>query len=494
MSFKHNFGIFKVKLQWLLDSADLISRSEHAGRLKMRLLTVNTEFLKFEEAFQHIIELADPDVTAQAEILTACRLEYTRGLEAFDRLMEANLQAKDDMDRSDCRSDAGRSESDGLLSRLPTLQLPSFAGAMDEWVGFINLFDSLVDARSDLSGAQKLAYLMSCLSGEARGLVQHLRISDEGYQISRELLIKRYQNTRRLADVHVDQILSLPSVSPKLLGLRAQFLNPVIMAVNSLERLGFPIKEWSFLLLHICLAKLPINLKTRFEQKCGSEAETIPTFSEFLEFLEAECRLLESAGTVSVHRVQEPVAGPSRTRRGSPQLAALTLIQPCGFCGERDHQGLPNCSEFKAMTPYARKDYVEKNRYCFFCLGQHGYKYCNRVPNCASCGSKKHHPLLCFNRSGAHHGQPNQRRLVERSPSRTGGGHIGSGTSQSHRGSPSRSGRKVSPPRTQPRSPHGAQQQRGNDQGERPARDGCDHRCQGAKDTARRHDQQYTTQ
>lgn len=448
MSVRFHWSQFRVKLQWLLDSADLIDRPELSMRLSVRLLTVNSEFTAFETSYQRILELADETITADREIVVAARADYTRALEAFDKLMTIKLQQSPPTSASTSENiKSDRMELDALLSHLPGLRLPSFDGDMDQWVGFNNLFDSLVDKRSDLSPAQKLAYLMSCLSGEPRGLVQHIRISDEGYSIARNLLMKRYQNTRRLADVQVDQILKLPVISIRLNGLRTQFLNPLIMAVNQLERLGFPVEEWSFLLLHICLSKLPTTLKSRFEQKFGCETDIIPKYSELVEFLETECRLLECASSESTHGLyNEYNARQTKPSRKAGHYAAVEVSPPCACCGETKHYVLNHCSQFKAMTPFARKDLVNLKRLCFFCLGPHSYRVCSRIPHC-HCGSNKHHPMLCFNRSGTQQRRNINRNSTERSPPRMGGG--GRYYNRTVRKSP-----RNSPTRTSPSSPH----------------------------------------
>lgn len=244
MSIKTYWSQFRVKFQWLLDSADLLDRPDLSSRLSVRLLTVNNEFMALENSYQRILEVVDESIPVERDIVTVARADYVRALEAYDRLMAIKLEESPSTSSS-TRTTPDRTDLDALLSRLPALRLPSFGGEMDQWVGFSNLFDSLVDRRTDLSPGQKLAYLMSCLSGEPRGLVQHLKITDENYSIARDLLLKRYQNTRRLGDVHLDQIMKLPTVSGKLSGLRSQFLNPLIMAVNQLDRLGFPTANWS---------------------------------------------------------------------------------------------------------------------------------------------------------------------------------------------------------------------------------------------------------
>lgn len=419
MALKASFSVFKVKLQWLIDSADLLDRPEHVHRVAVRLLTANSELLSLEDSYQRIIELADPEKPLENQILEAARKEYVRALEAFDKLMieklKQNASATGAEESAEPKSEGNRYDSDALVSRLPTLQLPIFAGDMDQWVGFNNLFDSLVDSRMDLSPSQKLAYLMSCISGEARGLIQHIKISDAGYKTARDLLMRRYQNTRHLADVHVAQIMNLPNVPANLIGLRSQFLNPMIMATNSLERLGFPVADWSFLLLHIALTKLPASIKTRFEQKYGTETDVIPTFSELVEFLETECRMLECAKRE--HNVNNNIREDARAPPRRPQQHyAAAQVTCCPHCGDPSHSVLYRCSRFKALTPFARKDFVSRNRLCYFCLGSHEYRDCHQTPMCDGCGSRKHHRLLCFNRVGTE--QPRVTGNDRRSPPR----------------------------------------------------------------------------
>ncbi|GBP40055.1 hypothetical protein EVAR_19184_1 [Eumeta japonica] len=59
-------------------------------------------------------------------------------------------------------------------------------------------------------------------------------------------------------------------------------------------RLGLPVGERSYLLFHITTAKLPTELKTRFEQRYGSDPRMLPTFDQLMKFLEEKCRLFDN--------------------------------------------------------------------------------------------------------------------------------------------------------------------------------------------------------
>lgn len=70
----------------------------------------------------------------------------------------------------------------GLLissTRLPKIDLPKFDGSYNEWFPFHDTFCSLIHENDDISRIQKFHYLKSCLSGEAKNILQLPEISGE---------------------------------------------------------------------------------------------------------------------------------------------------------------------------------------------------------------------------------------------------------------------------------------------------------------------------
>lgn len=291
----------------------------------------------------------------------------------------------------------------GLVSRLPTLELPHFDGRLDHWLGFINLFESLVDARSDLRPAQKLAYLLSVLEGEARALVQHLPVTDAAYPTAVELLSRRYQNKRCLADVHIGQILGLPAVA-SMSALRTDLLNPLVSATNALRRLQLPVDHWSYLLVHIVLQLLPADLRSRFEQRYGGDSAThLPAFDDLIKFLEDECRFLDNTRGATGSR--PPPSRPrdqGRTRargpvdgRPPPRFAGTRSPPDCDFCKATGH-GMASCPAFLDLHVSARRRIANARRLCFSCLGAHFHRDCPKPRPCRVCEGA-HLEILCAN-------------------------------------------------------------------------------------------------
>ena len=79
-------------------------------------------------------------------------------------------------------------------ARLPRMELPKFSGNIQDWPAFDAMFNSLVNSDADLTDTDKLFYLLSCIQGEAKQLVGHIRTTDEGYAVARDILQRRYDN------------------------------------------------------------------------------------------------------------------------------------------------------------------------------------------------------------------------------------------------------------------------------------------------------------
>lgn len=148
-----------------------------------------------------------------------------------------------------------------------------------------------------------MAYLLSALDGEARALFQNLRVEDSQYDTAWELLNGRYQNLRLLTDAHAAQLLSITKISIHA-QLRRELLTAVSVALNALRTLDLPVDQWSFLLVHILLDKIPSDVRARFERETAQgEQDTLPTLSDLLKFLEFEARAAENSRNESAQQV-----------------------------------------------------------------------------------------------------------------------------------------------------------------------------------------------
>lgn len=445
---KSSVAVIRSHLRWFVEAAGLVDRPDRQDALLHRFEklpeyfeTVSDSYLRYMEAVEEVsLELYPQASRDRVES------DFSQVHELSDQIIQRSREILRVREGSTTPPEAKHTPS-AILGRLPSLELPRFEGRLENWVGFQNLFHSLVDARQDLSPSQRLAYLLSALEGEARGIVQHLPITDDNYKIALDLLQSRYQNLRRLADTHVGQILGLRAVT-RLSSLRSDLLNPLLVAYNALRSLSLPVEQWSFLLLHIVLSKLPTDLKARFEQKYGGDSATyLPPFDDLIKFLQDECRMMDNSGVV-VEAAQPPPRRAKETahawkatpqRSAPPRFAATQSTVVCAYCREDHH--IINCRSFSALHVASRRRIADKRRLCFSCLGGHFQRDCDRPKPCAHCRGD-HLALLCANAN---------RQVVQSEPSM--GRQVESGNRDrappvDFREAPRKLGRRSPPPST----------------------------------------------
>ncbi|XP_076035358.1 uncharacterized protein LOC143021636 [Oratosquilla oratoria] len=133
------------------------------------------------------------------------------------------------------------SSKDRSEVRLPSLELPKYAGEAIEWQPFWDRFEALVD-QSDLPVISKFSYLQSLLRGEALSVIQGLVLTAANYKIACDLLKERFGSTKRIVFANVSGLMNASLTSrdkganqcDSLWKLRDQLLRHV----RSLEALG----------------------------------------------------------------------------------------------------------------------------------------------------------------------------------------------------------------------------------------------------------------
>ena len=78
------------------------------------------------------------------------------------------------------------------VSRLPKLNLPSFAGDPLTWQGFWYSFEAAVNSNAALDGVQKFNYLKAQLHGDASRAIAGLPLTSANYNHAVSLLQERF--------------------------------------------------------------------------------------------------------------------------------------------------------------------------------------------------------------------------------------------------------------------------------------------------------------
>lgn len=267
---------------------------------------------------------------------------------------------------------------------LPSVQIPTFSGKIQEYAHFMDLFEAMVGSDENLSDAHKMYYLYGSLSGEAKMLVQHLSITGENYSVLLDILKSRYGNKRLQADKLLNTLMSLSHVHRNLSSLK-NFLNTLLETTKALQKLEFPVDQWSYLLLYINLNKIDVNLKRQFEDKYGG-VSVLPTFDNFITFLTKEVQILEVTDTQKTSSSQRVHV--SYNNNNSQQKPGGKCV-----CCNGVHQ-ISKCDKFIRMHPMNRKRLIISHGMCFRCLNKHNIKDCRIRLTCDKCQSVNHNTLL----------------------------------------------------------------------------------------------------
>lgn len=93
--------------------------------------------------------------------------------------------------------------------KLPDINLPVFDGAIQNWLEFRDIFDSLIHKNEYLSDIQRFHYLRISVKNEPAQLISTLEFSASNYKLAWELLGKRFDNDKMLIQNHIRIIFNI---------------------------------------------------------------------------------------------------------------------------------------------------------------------------------------------------------------------------------------------------------------------------------------------
>ena len=107
--------------------------------------------------------------------------------------------------------------------RLPKLEIPTFSGDKLKWTAFWDSFDATIHKNTSISDVEKLNYLISKLTGEAKQSVSGILLSNENYAVVVELLKERYGDAQTVVNSHYVELINLKSATNTARGLRSLY-------------------------------------------------------------------------------------------------------------------------------------------------------------------------------------------------------------------------------------------------------------------------------
>ncbi|XP_055590154.1 uncharacterized protein LOC129742298 [Uranotaenia lowii] len=279
--------------------------------------------------------------------------------------------------------------------RLPQIKLQTFNGNVDDWLSFRDLFTSLIHLKHDLPEVEKLHYLKGCLEGEAKSLIDPLKVTKANYQIAWDLLNKRYNNSRVLRKRQVHVLLKLPSLSKESATELHGLLENFERIVYTLDQLLQPVDYKDLLLVEIFGSCLDPHTRRGWEEYSAShEQDTVKSLTEFVQ---RRIRVLESLPGRAVPDNRQESQNIIRKRQSVTRTSynvTQNSFPKCPACSE--NHWLHLCSAFQRMSVANRESLVRNNNLCRNCFRQgHRANECSSKYSCRKCKAR-HHTMVCF--------------------------------------------------------------------------------------------------
>ncbi|GAB0089094.1 Aspartic peptidase domain superfamily [Sergentomyia squamirostris] len=318
-------------------------------------------------------------------------------LEVDRRLTEERFQASLNSLNHSFMSSSPKTKDVPSEIKLKELHVPEFSGKYTEWIAFKELFLAIIDKNSSLTDTHKLYYLISLLKGEAKSVVEHIPISGTNYPVAWNLLLDRYDNKMGIATGHIKTFLSTSKMTdpnPDAVRRAQITMSSSVQALKAMDMYNLDI--W---LIYQALEKFDTETKTLWARKTY---KTVPTWSEFDEFLSERYKTMEIANAGKPTIVKKPEMKPKPSNKPVPNLTAhlastssansqrdssnATPAHQCVVC-KGTHRTV-KCYNFRGMTDTQRYEIAQKANLCYNCLYPgHSVDKC-QSSSCRNCGEK----------------------------------------------------------------------------------------------------------
>ncbi|CAK9816560.1 hypothetical protein ANTQUA_LOCUS9005 [Anthophora quadrimaculata] len=282
---------------------------------------------------------------------------------------------------------------------LPKINLPTFAGAYEDWPGFSDQFRSTIHENNRIDQCKKLMYLRSCLKNEPAKAIESLGNSASNYLVAWEILERRYNQPAIIVANHLKALFEIPSIQKPVHKDLRYLLSTIEAHYRALQALNQPTGDT--LMIHLFMSK--VDHETTLKWKEHTRNAAFPKVEDWFSFLHDRCKILEPLGTSSnyipgpinsqINR-NRPFQYKPPTREFKPNVNHVFNTQNitnCNFC--KGSHFTQNCDEFVKLSVAARSRLVRERDLCFNCLRRsHSASDC-RATTCKKC-HKRHHTLL----------------------------------------------------------------------------------------------------
>ncbi|XP_062711250.1 uncharacterized protein LOC134289447 [Aedes albopictus] len=378
-----------------------------AAQINVRLEKLDTLWVQISETVWEIE--AHEDFEEQESLQTSQVEMENRYYDAKSFLVEKAQAFQSDANQHQTLH-PGDATLHGMMDhvRLPQIKLQCFDGNIDDWLSFRDLYTSLIHEKPDLPAVEKFHYLKGCLAGEARALIDPLKITRDNYQVAWQTLLKRYNNNKLLKKKQVQALIKLPSLCKESITDLHKLVDGFDRVIQTLDQIIQPADYKDLLLVELLSSRLDPTTRRGWEEHSSTKQQD--TVKDLLEFLQRRIQILEALPAKVETKVDQSLL-PKRKPFSAKvsNNAVQSNNAKCPSCSEI--HGLHICPAFLKMSLSSRESLLRAQSLCRNCLKRgHLARECASKFSCRYCKAR-HHSLLCFKAGDANGSQGSSGKL-----------------------------------------------------------------------------------
>ena len=296
--------------------------------------------------------------------------------------------------------------STGISVKLPKLEIQSFSGEKLKWAEFWDSFEAAVHLNTSLSEVEKLNYLMSKLSGEAKNSASGIQLSNDNYQVAVKLLKERYGDKPAVVTSHYTELINLKPAPNSPKGLRKTY-NDVKRHLRNLQALEQDTDQDLF--ISMITSKLQIVIQHEIQKGARTPWTVRELRERFNDYIVARERAelhVSTTKSESAENHERPLMSSAEALVAGVQATdnrkeRMRTHLKCRYCSENHWSD--ECEKYSAIEE--RKQKIKGS--CYICLNPtHQSSSCRQRVHCYYCKQwNRHHQSLCPQQFGTFQGE-----------------------------------------------------------------------------------------
>lgn len=275
--------VVRTRLKMIIDSIKALTITGQEALIKLKDLKISIEEIQLISN-----KLKAHNERCATEIYNYFKLIKSPCADEISQYTTIQMQAEELIAEIQTRvsytpkpSDGTTGNMSGVTTRLPRMELAKFDGDVLKWHQFWDQFSSNIGSRN-INDVDKLLYLQSVLTGEAKRTIEGLDTTSKNYQIAVDTLRDRFGKPSAIVDAHYVALYRIHIAGSAIKECR-NVLNQIERHLRVLSSLGEDVNHNHLRVM--IMEKFPEDLIYELKMKIGSEDESIDIIRKNLELI-----------------------------------------------------------------------------------------------------------------------------------------------------------------------------------------------------------------